>query len=170
MPGSLHSWYSFSWLDMLAERQSVLSGEIELKRLARLRDMLHADDGSVTAKLRFTKHSGAWVIVELECEATLALRCQRCLEPMLHAVEARVELGLVESASMAARLPEGYEPVVLERERLMPAQLIEDELIVSLPLMPKHARPEDCGGLVSQRSEASTNAAWTLDCAPPGKH
>ena len=94
MPGSLHRWYSFSWLDMLAERQSVLSGEIELKRLARLRDMLHADDGSVTAELRFRKRSGAWVIVELKCEATLALRCQRCLEPMLHAVEARVELGL----------------------------------------------------------------------------
>ena len=170
MPGSLHTWYSFSWLDSLAERQSVLSGEIELKRLARLRDMLHADDGSVTATLRFRKRSGVWLIVELECEATLALLCQRCLEPMLHAVEARVELGLLESASMATRLPGAYEPVVLEGERLMPARLIEDELIVSLPLMPRHARAEECGGIVRVHDEASMNEAWTLDCAAPKKH
>lgn len=169
MPGSLHNWYSLSWLDMLAERQSVLSGRIELKRLARLRDMLHAHDGSVTAKLRFGKRDGAWVIVNLECEATLALLCQRCLEPMLHTVAARVELGLVESASMASRLPEDYEPVVLEGDRLMPARLIEDELIVSLPLMPKHAHTSECGSLVRRRDE-STGEAWTLDCAPPTSH
>ena len=169
MPGSLHNWYSLSWLDMLAERQSVLSGQIELKRLARLRDMLHADDGSVTAKLRFSKRDSAWVIVKLECEATLALLCQRCLEPMLHTVAAQVELGLVESASMASRLPEDYEPVVLEGDRLMPARLIEDELIVSLPLMPKHAHPSECGSLVRQRN-GSPSEAWTLDCAPPTSH
>ncbi len=170
MPGSLHTWYSFSWLDVLAERQTELSGEIELKRLARLCDMLHAHDGSVTAKLRFAKHGGAWVIVELECDATLALVCQRCLEPMLHAVQARAELGLVETASMAARLPEAYEPVVLEGDRMMPARLIEDELIVSLPLTPRHARVDECGGLVRQHSEASMNEAWTLDCTAPKKH
>ena len=169
MPGSLHTWYSLSCLDMLAQRQAVLSGQIELRRLARLRDMLHADGGSVTANLRFRKRRGAWLIMELECEATLELVCQRCLEPMLHTVAARVDMGLVEAASMASSLPRGYEPVVLEGERLMPARLIEDELIVSLPILPRHARPDECGSLV-RLHDATVNEAWTLDCAPPTSH
>ena len=47
----------------------------------------------------------------------------------------------------APRSRTGFEPVELEDGRLLPAALIEDELIVSIPLVPKHARVEDCGSL-----------------------
>jgi len=43
--------------------------------------------------------------------------------------------------------PTGFEPFELEEGRLQPVQLIEDELIVAMPLVPKHARVEDCGSL-----------------------
>ena len=54
---------------------------------------------------------------------------------------------------MPATAPEGFEPFELEEGRLQPAQLIEDELIVAIPLVPKHARVEDCGSLAREFAE-----------------
>ena len=147
MSGSLHTWYSLPDLDRLAERGAVLEGEIELERLPRLKDVLHADSGNVSAGLRLGKRSGGWLTVELRYEATVMLECQRCLEPLAHRVNERVEIALLENESMEKFLPEGCEPFLLEDGRFSPAQLIEDELIVSLPLVPRHERSDQCGSL-----------------------
>jgi uncharacterized protein len=76
------------------------------------------------------------------------------LAPVEHHVKDKVEMALLESASLEQRLPEQYEPVVLEEDRLMPAMLIEDELIISLPIVPRHERLEECdapsAGLVGE--------------------
>ncbi|HEY7671359.1 MAG TPA: YceD family protein [Gammaproteobacteria bacterium] len=132
-------------LDRLADRGIGLKGEIELKALPRLNDILHADRGSVSADLRFRKRGG-WLTVELEYAGTVELTCQRCLEAFRYPVGARVEMALVESAE--GSVPEGYEPVVVEGGRLRPADVVEDELIMALPLVPRHAESADCGPLV----------------------
>jgi uncharacterized protein len=144
MPASLYSWYGARELTALGERRSVLRGEIELKRFNRLVDLLESDAGAVAAVLHFRKDPGGWLIVELELETTVQLRCQRCLTPLEHHVKDKIEMALLESASLEQRLPAQYEPVVLEEDRLMPAMLIEDELIISLPIVPRHERPEEC--------------------------
>lgn len=150
MSGSLHTWYSLPDLDRLAERGAVLAGEIELERLTRLKEMLRANGGIVRASLRFRQRGSGWLTVELECEATLQLTCQRCLEPLAHHVEAHVEMGLLENETVEEHLPEGCEPFIVEGGRMSPAQLVEDEIIVSLPLAPRHARLEDCGSLARE--------------------
>lgn len=171
MSGSLHTWYSLPDLDRLAEREAVLEGEIELRRLARLSEILHADSGSVRASLRFRRRSSGPLIVEIEYEATLQLLCQRCLEALAHPLQARVELGLLEIESVETRLPEGCEPLLLDNGRLSPAQIIEDELIVSVPLVPRHARRDQCGGL-ARRLESINNEVGdaALERTPPRNH
>jgi uncharacterized protein len=44
-------------------------------------------------------------------------------------------------------VPEGYEALVVEQGRLRPIDVVEDELIMALPLVPRHARSDDCGPL-----------------------
>lgn len=144
MPASLFSWYGARELSAFGERRSVLRGEIELKRFNRLADMLESDAGAVTAALQFRKDPGGWLIAELEVEATVHLLCQRCLTPLAHRVRERIEMALLESAALEQHVPDRYEPVVLEEDRIMPAILIEDELIISLPIVPRHERPEEC--------------------------
>jgi uncharacterized protein len=146
MSGSLHTWYSLPDLDRLADRGIGLKGELELKALPRLNDILHADRGSVSADLRFRKRGG-WLTVELEYAATLELICQRCLEQFAYPASARIELALVESEAIERGMPEGCEPLVLEDGRLRPIDLVEDELIMALPLVPRHAQSKDCGAL-----------------------
>lgn len=147
MSGSLHTWYSLPDLDGFAERQVELTGEIELKRLSRLRDMLHADDGSVRVGVRFGPSRRGWVPMRLEYEATVRLVCQRCLEPMDFDIAVEAKLGLVENTGAEALLPEDHEAVLLEEGRFNPAQLLEDELLMALPLVPRHEKPEECGAL-----------------------
>jgi uncharacterized protein len=146
MSGSLRAWYSLPDLDRLADRGIGLKGEFELTALPRLNEILHADRGSVSADLRFRKRGG-WLTVELEYAGTVELICQRCLEGFAYPVGARVELALVENGAQEASVPEGYEPLVVEEGRLRPSDLVEDELIIALPLVPRHAESEDCGPL-----------------------
>jgi uncharacterized protein len=76
--------------------------------------------------------------MELQCDAALELVCQRCLEPVEYRVDECVEFAVAETEGSVAQLPKGVELIALEGDRFQPANLIEDELIVSLPLVPKH--------------------------------
>jgi len=146
MSGSLHAWYSLRDLESLAGRQDELGGELTLQQLPRLAGLLQSADGSVRASLSFRQRGGG-VTLTLEYETTVQLLCQRCLEPYGEHIANRVEMALVEPGTGDASLPQGFEPVELDEGRLLPARLIEDELIISIPLVPKHARVEDCGSL-----------------------
>ena len=149
MPASLFSWYGARELGDMGERSSVLSGEIELNRFNRLTDLLQSDEGTVKAALRFRQDPGGWLIMAVEYDADVQLLCQRCLEPLALHVQDRVEMALLESESLEQHLPDRYEPLVLNDDRLMPAILIEDELIISLPIVPRHERAEQCGSIAA---------------------
>ncbi|HEX5049749.1 MAG TPA: YceD family protein [Gammaproteobacteria bacterium] len=151
MSGSLHVWYGLRDLETLGKRQVTLDGELPLRKLTRLAELLHHPDGdaggSVEASLRFEQRRDGWLALTLDYDTTVELTCQRCLEPFRERISDRVALVIAESEPPPSAAPEGFESVELDDGRLLPAQLIEDELIVSIPLVPKHARIEDCGSL-----------------------
>jgi len=147
MSGSLRAWYSLHDLELLANRGVTLSGELDIDTLTRLKSLLHSGVGSVRATLRFRQRGDGWLAVELDYQGSVHLVCQRCLEPFRHEVKETVNVVAADGDSLPVETPAGYEPFELEEGRLQPAQLIEDELIVAIPLVPKHARVEDCGSL-----------------------
>ena len=155
MSGSLHAAYSLRDLESLANREVTLRGELALNELTRLLEVLHSAVGSVRAALRFRQRRDGWIAVELDLQASVELVCQRCLEPFRHELAERVDVVLADAATLPATVPEGFEAFELEEGRLRPAQLIEDELIVAVPLVPKHARLEDCGSLARYSAERS---------------
>jgi uncharacterized protein len=150
MSGSLHASYSLRDLESLANRGVTLSGELDIGKLTRLSGLLRSDSGSVRATLRFRQRADGWLQSELEVRADVELECQRCLEPFRSELEESVNVVIADSDSLPATVPTGFEPFELEDGRLLPAQLIEDELIVAIPLAPKHARVEDCGSLARE--------------------
>jgi uncharacterized protein len=150
MSGSLHAWYSLRDLESLANRGVTLGGELTIGKLARLKSLLHSDVGSVSATLRFRQRGDGWLATELGLKATVELVCQRCLEPFRHEVAETANVVLADAASVPAAVPAGYEPFELEDGRLQPAELVEEELIVAIPLVPKHGRIEDCGSVARQ--------------------
>jgi uncharacterized protein len=146
----------------LAQREVTLSGELDLGKLPRLRGLLHSEVGSVRAALRFRQRRDSWLGIELDYELSAELKCQRCLEPFRHEAKERVGIVLAEAAALPETVPEGFEPFEVEGGRLKPAELVEDELIVAIPLVPKHPRIEDCGSLARYSAERNERSV-TVD-------
>ena len=114
-----------------------------MHRMARLADMLHGAGSRASIDLRFGFDDTGIANVRGSIEAELDLLCQRCLEPMSIEVKREVALAIVESDDEAARVVSSYEPLLVGEEPVALANVVEDELILSLPGFPRHP-PGEC--------------------------
>jgi len=121
----------------LADKRGELKGQIAVSSLDRLADVLFNDTGVVTVDLFFGRE-GRLAKVEGQIEAVLELRCQNCLQAVQWSVKNTVKLGIVTSIDQADRLPEDYEPLLVDEEKILLKNIIEDELLLVLPTFPKH--------------------------------
>ena len=143
MPASLRAWYTPADFEALAARQAELVGEFAVEKMARLAEYAGAQTGTVEARFAFARHDAGWIALTVSLQAALSVICQRCLEPLELEITEDVEFGIVDTDESAGLLPEGLETVVLDGDRFSPQQLVEDEMIMAVPLVPKHA-PEQC--------------------------
>lgn len=127
-----------------AEQRRRLEGTIALAELPRVVDLLVNPEGGVHFELEFFRDVKRRSCVRGRVTATLELCCQRCLEPLAFQVDAAPLLGLVRGGDEAERLPQEYDPLIVEDGRIRPVELVEDELILALPQVPMHAPGEAC--------------------------
>lgn len=117
------------------------AGSLTLARLPRLRDSLADMDGSVDFQLEFDTDEFDQAFVEVRAHGDLPLVCQRTLEVYRQPVAISLRLGLIRREEQESALPPGYEAFLVPGDGMVtPADLIEDELILALPLVP--ARPD----------------------------
>jgi uncharacterized protein len=122
-----------------------LEGRLGLAELSRAADLLlEADVG-----YRLTGLQGARgeLLLRLRLEGTIGVRCERCLEAMRlpMAQETVFELRRDERAISADDMNDD-ERDFLVFDRAMPVRdLVEDELILGIPVAPKHADCELAG-------------------------
>jgi len=121
----------------LADKRGALKGQIPLKSLDRLAEMLVDDTGTVNVDLVFGRE-GRLAKVEGHIETVLELECQNCLEAVEWPIDCTIKLGVVPSIDQANRLPEDYEPLLVEEGKILLKNLIEDEILLILPAFPKH--------------------------------
>ena len=107
-----------------------------LAALPRLRDSLAAADGVVTFDLEFGKDDLGVPLLRVRADATLPLLCQRTLDVFGLPVHVDSRLGLITQESEEAGLPGGYEPLLANEGELRLADVIEDELILAVPVVP----------------------------------
>lgn len=140
----------------LADKRGELKGQIPVSRLDRLGDMLVDDTGSVTVELYFSRE-GRVPIIQGEIVTELSLCCQNCLQAVIWPVKHTVNLGIVKSIEQANRLPENIDPLLLEQDTVPIKDIIEDELLLSLPTYPKHQY--DCLALYKDIKNTDANKA-----------
>jgi uncharacterized protein len=85
-----------------------------------------------------------FVLAKGSIQTTVSLTCQRCLRDMTWPIDAVVAVGIVESEGLLQRLPESLEPHLASAGVVRVADLVEDELLLALPLVATHAAPEAC--------------------------
>ncbi len=129
-----------------ARSGETVTGEYPVSGLPRLADMLASEEGVVSYRLSGVLVTGRPAL-KLVLDATLRLVCQRCLEPFDYRLH-------VDNVMPVAR--DERELVQWEREDpLLDAQvadprmdvrtLVEDEILLGLPIMPRH--PDGACGL-----------------------
>jgi len=128
-----------------AQAGAELLGETSLADWPRLLDEQFAEnpEGRVRWQLqgRMVPVTGGapQVAVSLQAEVTLALQCQRCLTAVLEPMVTERDFLFVADEATAEALDEDSEADVLVISRDFDAlSLVEDELILALPLVPRH--------------------------------
>lgn len=131
-------------------------GRVALNSLDRLAPLLTSSEGEAAFQLVFDQDERKRSRVRGHVTAELQLCCQRCMQPMSLLVDVGFALSLVEGLREAETLPEEYEPLLLEERLLRPMDLVEDELILAIPPVPRHEAAE-CGvDLKAYRETAQT--------------
>lgn len=129
----------------LAQTQSVLSGHDLLSKYERLMDESHglgADrllNWQARGELRGDEAGAQQVWLHLTLDLSLPLTCQRCLTPVDIAVAVNRSFRFVDSEEAAQEQdPEAQEDVLVISSEFKLLDLIEDEVLMALPVVARH--------------------------------
>ena len=120
-------------------------GREELRRRSRLLDETRGQGADLAieweARGECVPVAGAQpaIWLHLKAHAVLPLTCQRCLQPMTVELHVSPTLRFVRDEALAEQLDEDSEEDVLALSAALDLHdLVEDELILALPLVPRH--------------------------------
>ena len=134
------------------EQQAEFSGSIAVSKLERLQDFLQDNSGEAQIEIQFGHDEQGIALLRGQCQAQVRMTCQRCMNPVEVELSTDFELGIVFSDEQAKHLPKQYEPIIAEADVLELLPVIEDELILSLPMYAYHTECDD-NELVQEKVE-----------------
>ena len=143
-------------------RHGDFEGLIELSALKRLSSLILADEESaspsvIQVRFEFNLNTLKKAVIKGHIATTLAVECQRCLDPMSHKVDQDFELLIDASDEEVQQFQ--LDTAYSDEGFLDVFEVIEDELILSLPLILMH-------------EDSSCNTFWvpeTVDEVDSGK-
>jgi len=148
-----------------------LRGKFEIAALDRLHDRLSSTEGAVEYELTgYTDDKGK---PGLHCRVRGALNliCQRCLQPMTWQVELDSDLVLVTGEAELAEDeddPEAPDRLLAQKDMKV-QELVEDELLLGLPMAPMHPEGQ-CRPAARRESGEAASPFAALAKLRPGKH
>lgn len=145
-----------------ARSEQQLVGELPVASLKRLDDVLYDTAGCLNYEIRGTRDKRNRAQLVLNITGSLQLQCQRCLGPMDYTVKVANALMLVaRGAQPDEDLEEPESPDAIEAStELEIAGLIEDEVLLSLPLAPRHAEGACASRLGARTPRAESASAF----------
>ncbi|HHJ34991.1 MAG TPA: hypothetical protein ENJ87_04430 [Gammaproteobacteria bacterium] len=152
LPGMLSETLNFV---RQVELNRTIEGVYPVSKLVRLSETLASDEGLVTVKLEFGDCVG-FACLKGKVSATLVAECQRCLDPVETAVSGEFKFALIHSEEEMELLPEELEPYLVEGEEQSVIDLVEDELLLSLPMVSVHEKA--CSDFMSKQNKAAQAA------------
>jgi uncharacterized protein len=128
----------------LAGAGTVVERHYPIAGFDRLGDYLAQADGTAEVRLALSMSDGT-PVGTLSLRAEVMLVCQRCLRPVRQELASQAQLAFAPRED--ALLPADHEVIPGDPRRVDLALLVEDELLLSLPLIARHAAGEDCSAL-----------------------
>jgi uncharacterized protein len=125
----------------LAGRAATLTREIGLTQLPRLVEAGALPGTRLGAVMVFGRFEGR-TTVEVRVQGSVMLTCQRCLRPSECRIDDSAQLLIV--ANDAEEVPGGFEATLGDAERLSVTELIEEQALLGMPLVPMHEDLAQC--------------------------
>ncbi len=118
--------------------------DLPLSDCPRLVPSLCSTDGRISGVLQGRMDTDGNAVIDCRLRARIKQTCQRCLEPAELSLSVQVSWGLITHESQAGRLTKEFEPVLMFEGGRSIMTLIEDELLLALPLVPVHELLQQC--------------------------
>lgn len=126
-----------------SRRDGELKGEVPVSELPRMADLLSDFEGKISYLLRGLTGKDGHPQLQLSVDGACNLRCQRCLNPLLYPVKLVSTLRLVNEDELdSADIEDDEVDSIPAEKRLDVLALLEEELLLSLSLAPKHSLGE----------------------------
>lgn len=127
-------------------------GRLTLSTMKRLSDFLANSNGFVQVSLFCGYDLRGLVFVKIKIETQVQFICQRCLQLFTMPMEIKSCLSPITHDNETKCLPDAYEPVMVQDDCIEVKNMVEDELIINLPSIPKH-KQNDCKILFEDENE-----------------
>jgi uncharacterized protein len=144
-----------------ARHGETCSGTIPFGELARVRGLLSGGAGAVRYRVSGRLSEDGKAFLHIAVDGRLPLTCQRCLVEMEYplAIDAEVEL-VADEAALEARAEDAADAVVAGK-KMEVASLVEEEILLGIPLSPRHDEGA-CASPVSSGTGGAENAFGAL--------
>jgi uncharacterized protein len=128
-----------------ADRRIIEADKVALTTLERLRSIAESDQGELEYSLEFGRSADREIVIGMDIKYQMQLRCQRCLETFDYAGGTKVTVAVATNDLDASKLEENYDTVIIVDESgINITELVEDEALLSMPLVSAHASEDEC--------------------------
>ncbi len=143
--------------------QGNISGQLSLARLPRFVECLADDVGSVSVELIFALNDAGQRLISGHLQAQVNVLCQRCLNPLAIELTDEIRLALLKDEEAVRQLDPALDPWFCEGHKLDLAELVEEQLILCMPIVSYH----DSSACIDRRNyvsgESNESAANLLE-------
>ena len=129
----------------LAKNKEQIKGSLSLDSLTRLEDILLDNRGEVQYSLSFDFDASGICLIKSHIDTEVFLQCQRCLKSIIIEIQKTSVLGVYKDSGEFKQLEDNYEPYQLDEEFVLVEKLVEDELLLAIPLIPLHSNKKCIG-------------------------
>jgi uncharacterized protein len=153
-------WSSPLEVDRLADGGADVDFAVPLAELTGLRTLPAGVGGQVGGRAHFARQRGV-AVAELTMKGTAILECQRCMRPLEIPIDTRVRVGLLGSEAQAGEVPADLETMLAPGGRIGIGEIVTEELLLTLPIVPLHAQGDDCAVAAAPPAANSEHAGET---------
>ncbi|MDB6097121.1 MAG: yceD [Francisellaceae bacterium] len=137
---------TLDWIDPknFAKKHGQVMEAIHLSNFDCLEGLIINNQGKLDFKLTADIDESGIVHLHGYIKTILQMVCQRCLKPFDKVIDSHFNLSPVKDEEEAKTLPEHYEATLMTEGKLSIKQLIEEELLLNLPIVPMHEVDVNC--------------------------
>lgn len=139
-----------------AHGRGTIERSFQASQLPRLSEAGVAEPADIHLAVRFSIVEGR-IALDGELSGSVTMTCQRCMQAAAVEIADAFQIMLVDSEAERIEREQtslGYEPIVADASRLDLRWLAEEQTLLGLPLVAKHADEACAGRLVSPDTQA----------------